>query len=108
MLVSLCPSISIVYLKSYNIPHEYILAKCTNKGDRQYAMQPDTTPLSLPIDTKYFQSTIGSLLYYARALDGSMLPNLVNCSYTSKSYRKKKTAVQYLLDYANTYPNTYL
>ena len=57
-------------------PHECVTTKWTQKGTRQYVMQEDTSPLLPQKEIKYVQSAIGSLLYYGRALDCSILPAL--------------------------------
>ena len=87
-------------------PHEYINIKWTSKGDRQYAQQEDNSnALSIP-ETKWIQSAIGSLLYYARAIDSTMLPALgqIAASQANPTENTKK-AIKRLLDYANTYSN---
>ena len=57
-------------------PHEFINIKWTSKGDRQYAQQEDDSAYLSPKETKWVQSAICSLLYYARAIDCTMLPAL--------------------------------
>ena len=57
-------------------PHEsapYILMK---KGQRQYAQSPDKSSPLNSIDTTTVQSIVGSLLYYAQAIDNTLLPAL--------------------------------
>ena len=44
------------------------------KGDRQYAPEADTSPDLNKEQTKQVQSIVGSLLYYARGIDSTMLP----------------------------------
>ena len=86
--------------------HEYVNVKWSDKAELQYAMKPDTSDLLMPKETKYIQSAIGSLLYYARALDGSMLPTLSQIADTQANpTQNTKKAIHRLLDYANTYPN---
>ena len=90
-------------------PHEYVPINWTSHTNRQYAMEEDTSAfLSIP-DTKYVQSAIGSLLYYGRALDGSILPTLSQiASKQATPTIKTKHQIQHLLDYINTYPTAYL
>ena len=57
-------------------PHEFHQTRWTNAGERQFATQEDTSPYLSPKDTKYIQSAVGALLYYARAIDPTMLPAL--------------------------------
>ena len=59
-------------------PHEHFPITFGPKGTRQYATAPDTSPpLSSPT---YIQQVVGSLLYYARALDNTILPALNDIS----------------------------
>jgi hypothetical protein len=53
----------------------------------------------------FVQSCVGSLLYYARAVDATMLPpiNEINGSQASPM-QKTMNACTMLLDYAATYP----
>jgi hypothetical protein len=55
---------------------------------------------------KYVQSCVGSFLYYARALDSTMLP-AINEIGTAQSSPTQNTlgACKILMDYAATYPN---
>jgi len=74
------------------------------RGQQQFAPSQVTEP-KLPKDKmKYVQSVIGLLLYYARAIDCTMLPAL---NEISKSQANPTQATldecQQLLDYPNTY-----
>ena len=40
-------------------PYEHTAVHWTNKGERQYAQQPDDTPLFDEKSTKYVQSAVG-------------------------------------------------
>ena len=68
-------------------------------------MTPDTSSLLDEHGIKYVQQVTGSLLYYARAIDGTMLPAL-NTIGTQQAKPTKKTMQKCLrlLDYAATYP----
>ena len=46
------------------------------KGQVQYVTKPDNSQLLNKNETKNVQSITGSLLYYARAIDGTILPAL--------------------------------
>ena len=48
----------------------------TKKGDTQYTRQEDTSPFLSPKETLYVQSVVGTLLYYARVIELTMLPAL--------------------------------
>jgi len=86
-------------------PHEHTPIQYGNKK-RQYALEPDTSPLLDEKGIKFVQQVTGSLLYYARAIDGTMLPAL-NTIGTQQAKPTKKTMQKCLrlLDYAATYPN---
>ena len=75
------------------------------KNTRQYATAPDTSPLLNPKETKYIQSVTGSMLYYGRALDHSILPALNEiASEQSSPTQSTKEKAQQLMDYVATYP----
>ena len=90
-------------------PHEHTAVNWTNKGERQYAQQPDDSPFLDKTDTTYVQSAVGCFLYYARALDSTMLPalNQIASQQAQRTQRVMKK-IQRLLDYANTHPNAYI
>ena len=72
----------------------------------QMALDPHKTE---PLDkkgTKYIQSGVGSILYYARAVDPTMLPSLNKIGTTqAKPTKLTKEKLEMPLDYAATYPN---
>ena len=72
-------------------------------------MQPDDTPLLSPEETKWVQSVVGTFLYYARALDPTLLPAL-NHIGTSQAQptQSTKQQCQHIMDYVSTYPNAYI
>jgi hypothetical protein len=62
-------------------------------------------PNSKKTGIHFVQSCVGSLLYYARAVDATMLPAINEISGSQASpTQKKKNACTMLLDYAATYP----
>ena len=72
----------------------------------QLAPSPDTSQQLSAKDTKYIQSAVGAYLYYARALEHTMLPALNEIGTTqAKPTEKTMNAVKQLLDYAHTRPN---
>jgi len=90
---------------SYNIqPHKPFI-----KGHRQYAPVPDSSLLLDADGTTRVQSIVGSLLYYDRAIDGTLLPAL-NTIFASQSKPTQATLQRChdLLDYVATYPNVFL
>lgn len=90
-------------------PHNYIITKWTQKSDRQYTRQLDTSSFLTPKQTSYVQIVAGIFLYYAHALDSIMLPALNDISSQQSQPTKNVLAkVQQLLDYANTYQNVFI
>ena len=71
-------------------PHEFINIKWSSKGDRQYAQQEDDSAYLTQTETKWVQSAIGSLLYYARAIDCMMLPALTQIAATQANPTEKQ------------------
>ena len=67
-------------LKPTNTPHTYNIPAYGKKT--QLANPPDDTPTLPPDRKRRIQSIVGSLLYYARAIDGSLLPALNEISAT--------------------------
>ena len=68
----------------YNIqPHKPFI-----KGNRQYAPEPDSSPLLDADGTTRVQSIAGSLLYYARAIDGTLLPALKTSKPTQATLQR--------------------
>ena len=57
-------------------PHHHNPIVFGTKGTRQYANKPDTTAFLDKKGIKFVQSVTGTLLYYARAIDSTMLPAL--------------------------------
>ena len=72
----------------------------------QYATLIDNTPKLDAEGIKHIQKVIRSLLYYARAIDSTMLMS-INAISSSQVTGTTATAaaVAWLLDYAATYPN---
>ena len=73
----------------------------------QYAPAPDSSPLLNAKDTKFIQSTAGSLLYYSRTVDPTLLPafNEIAISHATPTETTCQK-IQWLLDFVATYPNT--
>ena len=95
-----------VLTKKQYSPHPYIPFKFGQKGAQQFVQTPDNTIFLSAKETLYIQSVCGSLLYYARALDHTMLPALNDIgSQQAKPTENTMKKCQQLLDYAATYPN---
>jgi hypothetical protein len=65
----------------------------------------DDSPKLDATKTKYVQSCVGSMLYYARAVDSTMLPaiNEISGQQSAPTVNTMK-ACRMLMDYASTYP----
>ena len=95
-------------LLDLNMPH--ITGHNQQNGQHtQFAPQPDLTSRLNKAGIKYVQSTTGSLLYYSRAVDPTLLVALNEIS-TSQAIPTETTKanVQWLLDYVATYPVQWL
>ena len=89
-------------------PHAHVPIKYGLKT-RQYALEPDTSPLLDKQGIKYVQQVVGSLLYYARAIDGTMLTALNTISSEqAKPTKQTEQKCQRLLDYAASYQNAFI
>ena len=90
-------------------PHQHVPIRYSVKGDRQYATAPDDSPLLSPKDKRHLQSIIGTLLYYGRALDYTILPALNDIAreQATPTVNTMKRAKR-VLDYVATYPHTTL
>jgi hypothetical protein len=75
----------------------------------QYAPEPNNKALLPATDIKRVQQVVETLLYYARAVDSTMLVALNAFSTTqSKATKNTATVIVHLLDYAATHPNAIL
>lgn len=79
------------------------------KGTQQYMAKEDTSNFLTPKETQHIQSIVGSFLYYARALDDTILPalNTIGKQQAQPTHQTKKRC-QRLMDFLNTYPDAYL
>jgi hypothetical protein len=66
-------------------------------------MEEDTSPLLNKEEAKYVQAVAGTLLYYARAVDNTILPALsAIATEQTKPMEKTKVTIKQLLDYCAT------
>ena len=90
-------------------PHEHFLINYGKHDATQYTTTPDNKPTHSPASTKYIQSVTGTLLYYARALDASMLPALSGIiRQQAKPTAITQAKAERIMDYIATYPDAYL
>ena len=88
----------------YHAPSKYLPPRY---GERiQYATVDDTELLGKD-DVTYIQRVVGKLLYYARAIDPTMLHAINDISLsTAKGTEATLKATTHLLNYAHTHPST--
>ena len=78
-------------------------------GHRQYAPAPDMSAPLTPTDTTRIQGIVGSLFYYARAINTTLLPALNTIASTQASPTElTKQHCDQLLNYCATYPNVFV
>ena len=87
-------------------PRRHTPFVCGNKGARQTAKEHDSLPFLPENNIKSIQSTSGSFMCYARALDSTMLPALseISCGQ-AKPTQHTRQECQQLMDYAATHLN---
>ena len=90
-------------------PNEHAAVNWTDKGERQYAHQPDNSPCLNKQDKTYVQQVVGGFLCYTRALDSIMLIALSQIgSQQALPTNNAMKKFQRLMNYANTYSNAYV
>ena len=88
-------------IKVQNSPHRHIEVKYGAK--KQYVDEEVESPPLSKEDTKYVQAVSGTLLYYGRAVDPTILPALSSiATEQAKPTEKTKEKVKQLLDYCAT------
>eukprot|EP00978_Attheya_sp_CCMP212_P015720 scaffold40647_cov75-Attheya_sp.AAC.1 len=90
--------------RQQHAPHEW---ERINYGAKQQMTKPhDDSPLLNTVGLKRIQGIVGTLLYYARALDSTMLMAIGSISSAAQANGTEATAkaVAHLLDYCATHP----
>ena len=88
----------------YYGPSKYTTPKY-GKGPQMATV--DMSAALVPTEVRHIQRVIGKLLYYARAVDPTMLHAINDISlYANKGTAATLDATTYLLNYAHTYPET--
>ena len=90
--------------KPQDQPHPH--AKPTYGAKVQYATGEDESPAVSPAEKKIIQEVTGTFLYYSRAIDATMLPDIGSiatqqASPTENTMKK----VKHFLDYAASHPD---
>jgi hypothetical protein len=87
--------------KKQNSPHPHAIPQYGAKT--QYAESQDDSPLLNKEDTKHVQTVVGTLLYYARAVDSTILTALISlATEQAKPMQKMMEKVKQLLDYCTS------
>ena len=87
-------------------PHKHVPVQY---GKLQQIAHNDNSPTLNKKDTKKIQSIVGSFLYYARALDYTLLPAINETSTTqAKPTAYTLDQCHQIMDYAATYPDVYV
>ena len=90
--------------KKQYAPHKW--SKPTYGHNRQFAPPPDASEILDKKETTHVQRVVGSFLYYARAIDNTIITALNEiASMQAKPTSKTIEKIKMLLDYLNTYPN---
>lgn len=93
--------------KQQHAPHKWISPSYGQKTQKPFPIDR-STPLH-PTKTKRIQQILGSLLFYARAIDSTLLVAINTIASTqAKPTIMTENAVQHLLDYCYTHPNAKL
>ena len=90
--------------RAQHAPHLWTTPKYGQK--RQYATPPDTSAVLDSNGIKTVQKVVGSFLYYARAMDNTIITVLNEIAAKQTTPTESTTRkIKMLLDYLHTYPN---
>ena len=91
-------------MRPQHLPHAW--TKPIYRAKIQYAEPADDSPPLNATDIKCIQEILGTLLFYARAMDNTML-TAISAIATQQSKGTKQTmqAIIQLLNYCATHPN---
>ena len=85
-------------------PHPHV--KPTYGAKVQYAAGKDESPAVSPKEKKFIQKVTGTFLYYARAVDATIIQDLGSIATQQASPTKTTMKkVKHFLDYAASHPN---
>jgi hypothetical protein len=88
-------------VKIQNSPHLHVIPQYGAKT--QYAKEENESPPLSKEETKYIQAVAGTLLYYVRAVDATILPSLSSiATEQAKPTQETMKTVKQLLDYCAT------
>ena len=90
-------------------PHQHVAFRYAQKGQQQMATNLEHSPDLTPHDRQHLQSIVGTLLYYGRALEYSILPALNDIAREQATPTvSTMTRAKRVLDYVATYSDAYL
>ena len=90
-------------------PHAHVPFQYLAKGAQQLTPTHDSSPLLSPKDRRHIQSIVGSLLYYGRCIDYTILPALNDIAREqAKPTERTLEKAKRVLDYVATYPEAYI
>jgi hypothetical protein len=90
--------------KPQHSPHKW--QKPSYGAKVQYALEPDDSPALTAADTTRVQEVLGTLLFYARAVDVTMLPAIGTIATQQASATEETLeATTHLLNYCATHPD---
>ena len=89
-------------------PHKHVLL--TYGAKIQYAKEADTSTKLGPKEQKFIQQVTGTFLYYARAVNATMLVALsaIASEQAAPTEKKTMTKTKQFLDYVASHPNAIL
>ena len=90
--------------KIQHSPHRY--TPIVFGKQQQFTPMPDESPFLDAEGKRYVQSVVGSFLYYARAVDSTILPTINELGLTQANPTfSTRAKINQLLDYLHTHPN---
>ena len=90
--------------RKQHAPHQWQLP--VYGQNRQFAPTPDSSPVLDAKGIKHVQRVVGSFLYYARAIDNTIITALNEiASMQAHPTQKTNDKIKMLLDYLHTHPN---
>ena len=91
-------------LRKQRSPHEWQTP--VYGRHRKYVPDADTSPLLDKAGKRFVQSSVGSMLYYARAIEHTILVALNDIALDqAQPTQKTEQKIKQLFDYLATYPN---
>jgi hypothetical protein len=95
--------------KPQHSPHKWNAPQYGAKTQFTTPTDPNFAQLT-PKEKTYVQEVVGTFLFYARAIDSTMLPTVgtIATNLTISPFTTLKQKIDHFLDYAATHPNAYI